>query len=116
MLLSAGTDFCRRLCGRRTLNRLSISRNTVPRGAPGPCSITIRGPTGGHASLARKPMKMRASEPARVFSALLLGASVCYSRQACADYEPNKYVEPETNQVLEYNLYVPSSLAPGSRY
>lgn len=61
-------------------------------------------------------MKIRANQPARVFSGLLLAACVCFSTRARADYEPNKYVEPNTNQVLEYNLYVPANLAPGSKY
>jgi MYXO-CTERM domain-containing protein len=35
---------------------------------------------------------------------------------ARADYEPNKYTEPGTNLVLEYNLYVPDGVAPGTKY
>lgn len=35
---------------------------------------------------------------------------------ARADYEPNKYTEPGTNLVLEYNLYVPDGVVAGTKY
>lgn len=35
---------------------------------------------------------------------------------ASADYQANKYTEPGTNLVLEYNLYVPANVVAGTKY
>src|SRR6478735_10955455 len=45
-----------------------------------------------------------------------IGIALFTASSARADYQPNKYVEPGTNQVLEYNLYVPSKLTAGQKY
>jgi hypothetical protein len=41
---------------------------------------------------------------------------VCCASPARADYQANKYVEPGTNQVLEYNLFVPGNIVSGAKY
>lgn len=43
-------------------------------------------------------------------------ATLGVSLPAQADYEPNKYTEPGTNLVLEYNLYVPDGIVAGTKY
>jgi len=39
-----------------------------------------------------------------------------FAAPAHADYEPNKFVEPGTNLVLEYNLFVPDGVVAGTKY
>jgi MYXO-CTERM domain-containing protein len=61
-------------------------------------------------------MTTRTIVPARALFAATLLASFCRSAPAHADYEANKYVEPGTNMVLEYNLYVPAGVQAGTKY
>jgi poly(3-hydroxybutyrate) depolymerase len=62
------------------------------------------------------PMKTRYSTPAGALACAVVALGLCSAGQARADYEANKYVEPGTNLVLEYNLYVPANLTAGSKY
>jgi hypothetical protein len=48
----------------------------------------------------------------------LLAATLCAvaGRDARADYVGNKFVEPGTGNVLEYNVYVPTGYDPAKKY
>lgn len=61
-------------------------------------------------------MKIRCSVPSCSLMGAIVSLGVCCPAVARADYEPNKYVEPGTNQVLEYNLYVPANIVSGTKY
>ena len=61
-------------------------------------------------------MKTRSVARARALFAATLLAGMCPALCAHADYEANKYTEPSTNLVLEYNLYVPDGVVAGTKY
>ena len=61
-------------------------------------------------------MKSRHSAPICLLFCGIVSVGVCGAGPARADYEPNRYEEPGTKQVLEYNLYVPGNLVPGTKY
>jgi len=61
-------------------------------------------------------MKTRTVACARALFATTLLASMGRALPANADYEPNKYTEPGTNLVLEYNLFVPDGVVAGTKY
>lgn len=61
-------------------------------------------------------MKTRSVARARALFAATLLAGTCRALPAYADYEANKYTEPSTNLVLEYNLYVPDGVVAGTKY
>ncbi|MES1172892.1 MAG: hypothetical protein ABUL62_01095 [Myxococcales bacterium] len=61
-------------------------------------------------------MKTRYPTPAGALACAVVALGLSSAGQARADYEANKYTEPGTNLVLEYNLYVPPNLTAGSKY
>lgn len=61
-------------------------------------------------------METRNWAQARALFAATLLASLWRAAPAYADYEANKYTEPSTNLVLEYNLYVPDGVVAGTKY
>jgi MYXO-CTERM domain-containing protein len=61
-------------------------------------------------------MMTRSVAHARALFAATLLTSMCRALSAHADYEGNKYTEPATNLVLDYNLYVPDGVVAGTKY
>lgn len=61
-------------------------------------------------------MKTKTTLRTRTLSVCSLSTILGVALPARADYEPNKYTEPGTNLVLEYNLYVPDGVVSGTKY
>ena len=61
-------------------------------------------------------MTSRFARPICPLFGVIVSLGVCWAAPAHADYQANKYVEPGTNQVLEYNLFVPANIVSGAKY
>ena len=61
-------------------------------------------------------MKIKTTLRKRTLFVCSLFATLGVALPVRADYEPNKFVEPGTNLVLEYNLYVPDGVVAGTKY
>jgi hypothetical protein len=61
-------------------------------------------------------MKSRYSVPACSLLGGIVGLAAFSATPARAETKANKYVEPGSNQVLEYNLYIPDNLVAGTKY
>jgi MYXO-CTERM domain-containing protein len=61
-------------------------------------------------------MKTKTTLRKRTLFVCSLSTTLGVALPARADYEPNKFTEPGTNLVLEYNLYVPDGVVAGTKY